>query len=98
MMILFTFDTISVIITSLLLWMAVRVNMLQEFDRVLRKYWALMFVKFACSQISFLAMSDINCGVDTSGNFQWIDDIGWRGLINDSDSLNNDEKLFLLNK
>ena len=96
MMILFTFDTISVITTSLLLWIAIRVNMLREFDRVLRKYWVFMFVKFAGSQISYLAMSDINCGVDTSGNFRWIDDIGWRGLINDSNSLTNDEKLSLL--
>ena len=96
MMILFTFDTMSVITTSLLLWMAIGVNMIKEFHRVLRKYWVIMIVKFAVSQITFISMSDINNGVDTSGNFRWIDDIGWRGLINDSNSLTNDEKLFLL--
>ena len=96
MMILFTFDIISVITTSLLLWMAIGVNMLQEFYRVIRKYWVFMIVKFAASQIAFLAMSDINCGMDTSGNFRWIDDIGWRGLINESNSLTNDEKIHLL--
>ena len=97
MLILFTFDVFSVVVTSLWIWKATNVNMLREFYRILGNYWIFMVVRFALSDVAFMSASDINFGSDTSGKFLWINENGWRSIINDSSVLTEDEKSLLLN-
>ena len=46
---LFAFDTMSAVVNSIWLWRMVKLNMLQEFNRVLKEYWLFMAVKFGTS-------------------------------------------------
>ena len=92
MITLFTVDVLSVVVTSLLIWNATKINMLQEFHRLLGNYWIFMVVRFALNDVAFMSASDINFGTDTSGKFLWIDEKGWGSIINDSSVFTGDEK------
>ena len=97
MITLFIFDVLSVVVTSLLIWNATKINMLREFHRLLGNYWIFMVVRFALNDVAFMSASDINFGTDTSGKFLWIDENGWGSIINDSSVLTDGEKSLLLN-
>ena len=97
MIILFSFDALSAVVTSLWLWKATKVNMLREFHSALGNYWMFMVVRLALNDVYFMSGSDTNSGADTSGKFLWIEENGWRIIINNSRVLNDDEKLLLLN-
>lgn len=96
MFLLFSIDTISVVVNSLWLWKAMRVNMLQEFYRVLKAYWLFMSIKLGYCMCSVFATTDVNFGLDGSGQFKWIYHEGWQNLIWNSNELTNEEKLMLL--
>ena len=70
--------------TSLWVWNATKINMLREFHRILGNYWIFMVVRFALNDVAFVSALDIYFGTDTSGKFLWIDEKGWRSMINDS--------------
>ena len=92
MITLFTVDVLSVVVTSLLIWNATKINMLQEFHRLLGNYWIFMVVRFALNDVAFMSALDINFGTDTSGKFLWINEKGWGSIINDSSVFTGDEK------
>ena len=97
MIILFSFDTFSAAVTSVWLWMTLNVNLLQEFQKVLGKYWFFMVIKLAWLEVAYISTTDINFGMDSSGNFLWIDTEGWKSLINATSHLTGEEKFLLLN-
>ena len=79
---LFAFDTLSAVINSLWLWKKVKLNMLQEFSRVLKEYWLFMAVKLAFNMMVYFIANDINFGNDGTRSFTWISDEGWIKLVN----------------
>ena len=96
-MILFTCDIFIAIATSYWLWKKLNVNMLQEFQRTLERYWLFMLIKIVWLEGAYIGTTDINFGIDSSGKFLWIDAVGWTRLINATNHLIDEEKLLLLN-
>ena len=96
MLILFAFDAFSAMFNSILLWKIMSVNMLQEFYRVLSKYWIFMAIKIGFAMVSYFASSDVNLGTDTSGSHEWITPEGRQNLIWNSPDLTDEEKTRLL--
>ena len=66
--------------------------MLQEFCKVVEKYWFFMAVKLALNMVIFWPANDINAGMDKTRAFQWISDEGWMDLVNRSSDLTIEEK------
>ena len=97
MTMLFIVDTTSAVATSIWLWKTLKINILQEFQRVLRTYWFFMVAKIAYNESAYLMSSDINLGMDSTGKFGWIKDDGWKCLIADAKHLTDDEKSTLFN-
>ena len=96
MAVLFAFDTMSVIVTSFFLWKATNLNLLQEICNVLDKYWLFFILKLGYSMSTYFANTDINFGMDTTGNFDWIIPEGRFHLIYNSSELTEEEKMVLL--
>ena len=97
MMVLLIFDALFAVVTSLWIWKTMDIDMLQEFQRVLAKYWLPMVINLAFLEVAYVSITDINFGMDSTGKFAWIDDEGWKSLINATKSLTNEEKILLLN-
>ena len=95
MFILVTFDSMSVVVTSICLWKLVDVNMAQKFCRTVDKYWLFMVVKISMAVSSFFATIDVNLGNDISGEFKWITPEGRQSLIYSSNYLTDEEKASL---
>ena len=95
--VLFAFDTISAIVTSLWLWKVTKVNMLHEFNEVLGKYWLFMVITLAMQGASSFASTDANFGGDTSGRYVWAERKGWLNIVNETKYLSNEEKMMLMN-
>ena len=70
--------------------------MLNEFCRVLSKYWFFIAVKLALNMIAYFATNDINMGMDGTLTFQWMSQEGWINLVNNSNELTVEEKNDLL--
>ena len=96
MLILFVFDIISVIVTSIVLWKVANINMLQEFRDGIDKYWLFFIIKLGQLLTGYFGTSDINFGMDSSGNFDWITPEGRQILIYNSTDLTNEEKILLM--
>ena len=96
MSILFFVDTLSVIINSFLLWKMLNVNMIEEFCRVLTKYWFLIAVPLELSMSLYLATKDVNLGIDETHAYLWIRNEGRAQLINSSNDLTEVEKTNVL--
>ena len=96
MIVLFGFDTVSMVLTSIILWKVIHLNMMSEFFTVIRKYWFFMAVQFGSLLATHLAPIDINFGNDVSAKYSWIHQEGWRGIIYNSTELNEEEKAALL--
>ena len=92
MIVLFVIDTLSAVVNSLYIWMIVNVNMIREFYRVLGKYWFFMAIFLASYVSIFFHGNDINFGMDSRRNFEWISNKGWRNLLNCSSDLTNEQK------
>ena len=97
MLLLFSFDTLSVLINFLCLQRTVNMNMVQNFYQVLQKYWFYMAIKLGYYMSTLFVSLDINFGSDGTGEFNWITHQGWLELVNNSTDLTNDEKAKLLN-
>ena len=95
---LFAIDTLSAVINSLWLWKMVKLNMFQEFSRVLDEYWRFMAIKLAVNMVVYFSANDINLGQDRTTSFPWISEEGWIKLVNSSRDLSYEEKVELLAK
>lgn len=98
MAILFSVDLLNALLNSLWLWKAGETNILQEFCRVLEKYWYFMAIKLAFCMTVYFATNDINMGMDGTQSFQWTSQEGWMSLVNNSNVLTDEEKASLLQK
>ena len=96
MSILFAVDTLSVAINSFCLWKLVKVDMFQEFCRVLSRYKFFMAINLAQKMVLCFGSTDINYGIDVTRSFQWISDEGWRNLVNNSSDITPEEKAMLI--
>ena len=94
--ILFVFDLLSVLVTSVVLWKVASINMFQEFRDGIDKYCLFLMIKLGTQFASYFALSDINLGMDSTGNFDWITPEGRRSLIYNSTDLTDEEKMTLL--
>ena len=72
------------------------INVIQEFCRVIRKYWLTIAFFLTANMTIYFSANDINNGIDKTGSFLWITDVGWRKLVNSSNYLTNEEKNKLL--
>ena len=88
--ILYTVDTISAVINSLLLWKFTKINMIQEFCRVLSKYWLFIVIKLSYIMTSYFASLDVNFGLDSSSRFEWITPKGRLILIRNSTEISDE--------
>ena len=95
---LFAIDTLSAVINSLWLWKMVKLNMFQEFSRVLEEYWRFMAIKLAMNMVVYFSANDINLGQDRTTSFPWISEEGWIKLVNSSRDLSYEEKAELFAK
>ena len=93
---LILFDTVSMIVTSVVLWKVSNINMLQEFHDGINKYWLFLVIKVGVSMSGYFAFTDINFGMDSSGSYDWITPEGRLNLICNSTDLPDEEKLMLL--
>ena len=96
MLLLFGVDTISVIVNSLILKKLTDINLFQEFCRIMKKYWFFIAVRFGFSMCTQYATKDINLGLDSTGEFEWITKEGRIQFISNSTELSEEEKTQLL--
>ena len=95
MLILFLVDTMGAAINSICLWKEMNLSVLQEFATAISKYWRFMVIQFGFLMSIYLSTSDVNFGVDSSGEFEWITTEGRLNLILNSTDLTNAEKSML---
>ena len=96
MYLLFLIDTICAIINSVWIWKATNINMIQQYARVIRKYWYFMAMKLSYMMFSHFVANDVNLGVDTTFKFEWITPEGRVNLLYNSTELTYDEKSMIL--
>ena len=96
MLLLFGVDTLSVIVNSLILRELTDIDLLQEFCRIMKKYWFFIAVRFANSMCTQYATKDINLGLDSTGEFEWITKEGRLQFISNATELSEEEKAKLL--
>ena len=89
---LYTIDTISAAINSIVLWKVTKINMLKEFGDVLSKYWLFMVIKFSFCMSVYFGSHDINFGIDSRGEFMWITPEGRLKLIRNLTNFTGDDK------
>ena len=96
MLTLFGFDTLSVLINSIILWISTKVNLFREICQTIKRYWSFIAVKVTIQIVAYLETKDVNFGMDFSGKWDWITEHGRFQLINESISLSDEEKAMLL--
>lgn len=96
MYLLFSIDSVCAIINSVWIWKATNINMIQQFAKVIRKYWHFMAMKLSYMMFSHFVVNDVNLGVDTSAKFEWITPEGRLNLLYNSSELSYDEKSMIL--
>ena len=63
----------------------------------MKRYWHFFAIKYASNILLMFATKDINLGMDTTGEFNWITKDGRIKFINGSTDLSYEEKSLLLN-
>ena len=99
MALMFLVDVGCTVATGCTFWISCKINIIQKFLEVMKKYWWLLVIKLAASGTSFLPMfaqNDINTGCDFTFKFEWITLEGRLNLIQNATDLINEEKLLLL--
>ena len=97
MLLLFGVDVFSVFVNYLILSKLTNVKLFQELCRIMKKFWLLVAVKFATKMCTWFVTKDINFGMDSTGNWDWITEDGRIQLISNSTDLSDEEKnAFLL--
>ena len=92
MLLLFGVDVLSVLINFLILSTWTNVKLFQEFSRIMKEYWLFMAIKFGFKMCNWFVLKDINFGMDSTGNWNWITDEGRYQLIGNSTDLPHEEK------
>ena len=82
--------------TTSILWKLENLNMVQESYKSLYKYRLSFIIKLGYVMSPHFCATDINLGMDTTGNFDWITDEGRFSLIYNSSDLTEEEKSMLL--
>ena len=98
MFILFAFDSLSVTINSIWVKKKLNLNMLLEFRRVIRRYWAFMLIQLSYLLTAYFHYRDVNSGFDPSGNNEWITKEGRVNMINSTIGLTIEEKELLFDE
>ena len=99
MALMFLVDVGCIVATGCTFWISCKINIIQKFLEVMKKYWWLLVIKLAASGTSFLPMfaqNDINTGCDFTFKFEWITLEGRLNLIQNATDLINEEKMLLL--
>ena len=97
MILLFGFDIFSTLINSFVLSISTNIKLLREFCSIMKRYWHFFAIKYASNILLMFVIKDINLGMDTTGEFNWITNDGRIELINGSTDLSYEEKSVLLN-
>ena len=92
---LFAIDLICMVVTAVSLYKFCNFDVLQEFCKLLKKYWWMMMLQLSTIIIS-LGTTDINFAMDYTGKFLWISEEGRYDLIRNSSDLSENEKAKLL--
>ena len=92
---LFAIDLICMVLTAVSLYKFCNLNVLQEFCKLLKKYWWMMMLQLSTIIIG-LGTTDINFAMDYTGKFLWISEEGRYDLIRNSSDLSQNEKAKLL--
>ena len=93
---LFAVDTVSVLFNAILLWNAVNINLFQEFSLIIGKYWFFIATKLAMLLMANFATNDINLGMDSTWEFDWITSAGRARMLYNSTELSDDARKILL--
>ena len=72
---LFLLDIICLALNSSILWIFSRVNLLEEFGSVLKRYWFVLAVKLVYDVYLHFYVHDINFGNDTTQKYDWITNV-----------------------
>ena len=96
MLLLSAVDTFSMVINSLILIKFANISLYYEICRLVKKYWIFLAIRFGMNICGNYASNDINLGMDSTGEFQWITKEGRYQLINISKDLSKEEKMMLL--
>ena len=97
MFLLFGVDVLSVLVNSFVLTTLTSVNLFRECCRIIKEYWHFIAVLLAIKMMGHFASRDINLGMDSTGEWDWITNDGRISLIYNSTDLSNEEKSLLLN-
>ena len=98
MILFFGVDVLSSLSNAFILLTIANVSLLQEFCRLMKRYWHLIAIKFAYRMVLMFTTKDINLGMDSTGELNWITKDGRIKLINDSTDLSHEDKSLLLNQ
>lgn len=98
MILLFGVDTLSVFVNFVILSTRTNINIFTESCRILKKYWYFIAIKYAENMCLMFLTKDINLGMDSTGDFNWITNDGKISLINGSSYLSYEEKTMLINQ
>ena len=93
---LFVIDCLGVAINTICLWKEMKVNIVRESCRIVRKYWFLIAIPLGSGMAIYLTSNDVNFGIDATLTFQWISREGRANLICDSNDLTDEEKNMIL--
>ena len=96
MVLLSALDSLSLLINIGILLKLTNVNLYRQFLYVIKKYWHLIGVTFAWNMCVYFANNDINVGMDSTGEWNWINKGGRFRLIYNSSDLSIEEKSKLL--
>ena len=94
--VLFAIDTTSAVLNGFCLWKICNIDIFQEFCRILKYYWYIMFVQLVTNVTLTLIANDINLGMDWTLGFQWTTEEGRLMLIYNSSDISEAEKASLL--
>ena len=96
MLLLFSVDTLSMILNSIGLSILTDVKLYKECCYIMERYWLFMALRFALSVCNQYATNDINLGIDSTGQWEWITKEGRFRLIQNSTELSEEERAILL--
>ena len=69
---MFGIDVCAMILSSAALWIFCRINLIQEFCNVMKKYWMILDIKLAGLLALFFLYNDVNFAMDYTLQFSWI--------------------------
>ena len=93
---MFSLDFCGIIVTGVTLWVSCKINILEEFCNIMKKYWIILALKLAEGFVSTFAQNDINNGLDYTFQFTWITEEGRFRFIQNATYLSDNEKSILL--